>query len=111
MKEHFVSRVALKEKMAFGYYQLPVVVDTERYKRDCSTPVMGVWCPEQNDRSSLLTCSSCPQFGGMTRGNDSKHWFVRCRCAGPAPGPDDSERSSGVVPRARRLRLEDVWPR
>ncbi len=101
-----MAQVALDEKMAFGYYKLPVVVDNGRYSNGGDTPVMGVWCPELNDRLSILTCSSCPQFGGLVQ-DDSLHTFVRCRCHARANSPAGAPGDSGIILRARKLSLGD----
>jgi hypothetical protein len=105
-----VNQVALDKKMAFGYYKLPVVMDTGRFHSESVAPVMGVWCPILNDRSSILKCSSCPQFGGLDQDPNLTHTFVRCRCSDMEKATD-TEAESTTLPRARKLRLEDVWRR
>src|SRR5690606_15399658 len=102
--------------MAFGYYKLPIVVDTERYYTSSDAPVMGVWCPELNDRSSVLKCSACPQFGGLAQDSALSHTFVRCRCGAaestPASGTRPStSRDSGVSHKARPVISNDAWRR
>jgi hypothetical protein len=98
-----VPKVALVTKMTFGYYKLPVVLDTGRYHTGIDSPVMGVWCPELNDRCALLTCSSCPQFGGLVQDPKLLHMFVRCRCGSAEATRQERGRDSTVMPRARRL--------
>jgi hypothetical protein len=111
-KENLVAKVTLAKKMAFGYYKLPVVVDTERYYTSSDAPVMGVWCPQLNDRSSILKCSACPQFGGLMQDSGLCHTFVRCRCgAAESAAPPRTGRDSGAMHKARRLTLTDAWRR
>ncbi len=107
LKEMFVPKVALDTKMTFGHYQLPVVVDTGRYHTGGAAPVMGVWCPELNDRSALLTCSSCPQFGGLVQDPELIHMFVRCRCGSNEVEREDRASDSSITVRARRLRMNE----
>lgn len=108
VKEASLAEVALSTKMTFGYYKLPVVVDTERYYTGGAAPVMGVWCPELNDRSSLLTCSTCPRFGGLVRDPEMTRTFLRCRCSDvQVDSESTSKADSGILLRARRLTLDD----
>jgi len=107
LKETRVPKVALDTKMTFGYYQLPVVVDTGRYHTGGAAPVMGVWCPEVNDRSALLTCSSCPQFGGLVQDPELIRMFVRCRCGSNDVEREERASDSSVTVRARRLRMNE----
>jgi len=106
-KETRVPKVALKTKMTFGHYQLPVVVDTGRYHSSSAAPVMGVWCPEINDRSALLTCSSCRQFGGLVQDPELIRMFVRCRCGSAETEDEERTSDSSVTVRPRRLRADD----
>lgn len=108
VKEARLAKVALVTKMTFGCYKLPVVVDTGRYYTGGDAPVMGVWCPELNDRSSLLTCSTCPRFGGLVRDPQMTRTFVRCRCSDVQVDQEmASSADSGILLRARRLTLND----
>lgn len=102
-----MPKVALDTKMTFGHYQLPVVVDTGRYHTGGAAPVMGVWCPEINDRSALLTCSSCPQFGGLVQDPELVRMFVRCRCGSAEATRDEAAAESSITVRARRLRMDE----
>lgn len=102
-----MPKVALDTKMTFGYYKLPVVLDTGRYHTGNDAPVMGVWCPEVNDRTALLTCSSCPQFGGLVQDARFLHTFVRCRCGSAEAIEQERTRDSAVMRRARRLGLNE----
>jgi len=101
-----VPKVALKTKMTFGHYQLPVVVDTGRYTGGAA-PVMGVWCPEINDRSALLTCSSCRQFGGLVQDPELIRMFVRCRCGSAETEGTERTGDSSITVRPRRLRMDE----
>ena len=103
-----MNQVALDEKMAFGYYKLPVVMDTDRYRSESVARVMGVWCPHLNDRSSILKCSSCPQFGGLAQDPDLTHTFVRCRCSSSG-SMEEVDADSTTMPRARRLKLDESF--
>jgi len=105
-----VQKVALDTKMTFGYYKLPVVLDTGRYHTGIDAPVMGVWCPELNDRSALLTCSSCRQFGGLVQDAKLACTFVRCRCGSAEATSEERASDSAVMLRARRLRLNELPP-
>jgi hypothetical protein len=102
-----VPKVALDTKMTFGYYKLPVVLDNGRYRTGIDAPVMGVWCPEVNDRCALLTCSSCPQFGGLVQDPRLLRTFVRCRCGSAEAIREERAADSAVMLRARRLRLDE----
>lgn len=101
-----MPKVALDTKMTFGHYQLPVVVDTGRYTGGAA-PVMGVWCPEINDRSALLTCSSCRQFGGLVQDPELIRMFVRCRCGSAEAESAERTSDSSVTVRPRRLRMNE----
>ena len=102
-----MPKVALDTKMTFGHYQLPVVVDTGRYHVGSAAPVMGVWCPELNDRSALLRCSSCRQFGGLVQDPSLARMFVRCRCGSADTEQDERAADSCITVRARRLRVNE----
>jgi len=106
-KETHVPKVALNTKMTFGYYNLPVVIDRGRYHKGLDTPVMGVWCPEANDRSALLTCSACPQFGGLVQEPTLLRTFVRCRCGSAELPKEELASDSAAMLRARRLRATE----
>ena len=105
-----MPKVALETKMTFGYYKLPVVLDTGRYHTGMDAPVMGVWCPEVNDRCALLTCSSCPQFGGLVQDQRFYRTFVRCRCGSAEAINEERTSDSAVTLRARRLRSSETPP-